>query len=141
MEIHQLTPWYELDMALRLLMASGAGALIGYERERAEKPAGLRTLLLVCLGSALFTIVSGHGFGILSDPSRIASGIVIGIGFLGAGTIIRGQHVVGLTTAAAIWLVAAVGLAIGAGLYMIAAVTTAIAMFVLRFPGLHPHKE
>ena len=137
----QLTPWLELDLALRLIMASGIGALIGYERERAEKPAGLRTLPLVCLGSTLFTIVSGYGFGPLSDPSRVASGIVIGIGFLGAGSIIRGEHIVGLTTAAAIWTVAAIGLAVGVGLYLVAGVTTGIVFFVLRFAGGRKYKS
>ena len=141
MEIWQLTPWHELDMALRLIMAGGVGALIGYERERAEKPAGFRTLVLVCLGATLFTIASGYGFGPLSDPSRVAAGIVIGIGFLGAGTIIRGEHIVGLTTAAAIWTVAAIGLALGAGLYVVAGVTTVIVLFVLRFPGMRRHSS
>lgn len=139
--VPQLTPWLELDLALRLVMASGIGALIGYERERAAKPAGLRTLLLVCLGSTLFTIVSGYGFGMLSDPSRVAAGVAIGIGFLGAGTIIRGEHVVGLTTAAAIWAVAAIGLALGVGLYLVAGVTTGIVLFVLRFPGIRKYKS
>jgi putative Mg2+ transporter-C (MgtC) family protein len=128
-------------MALRLIMASGVGALIGYERERAEKPAGFRTLVLVCLGATLFTIASRYGFGPLSDPSRVAAGIVIGIGFLGAGTIIRGEHIVGLTTAAAIWTVAAIGLALGAGLYVVAGVTTVIVLFVLRFPGMRRHSS
>ncbi|MBA7697057.1 Protein SapB [subsurface metagenome] len=141
MEAWQLTPWHELDLALRLIMASGIGALIGYERERAEKPAGFRTLVLVCLGATLFTIASGYGFGPLSDPSRVAAGIVIGIGFLGAGTIIRGEHIVGLTTAAAIWAVAAIGLALGAGLYLVAGVTTGIVLFVLRFPGIRRHRS
>lgn len=141
MEIWQLTHWHELDMALRLIMASGVGALIGYERERAEKPAGFRTLVLVCLGATLFTIASRYGFGPLSDPSRVAAGIVIGIGFLGAGTIIRGEHIVGLTTAAAIWTVAAIGLALGAGLYVVAGVTTVIVLFVLRFPGMRRHSS
>ncbi|UCD54267.1 MAG: MgtC/SapB family protein [Dehalococcoidia bacterium] len=141
MEAWQLTPWHELDLVIRLIMASGIGALIGYERERAEKPAGFRTLLLVCLGATLFTIASGHGFGPLSDPARVAAGIVIGIGFLGAGTIIRGEHIVGLTTAAAIWTVAAIGLAIGAGLYLVAWVATGIVLFVLRFPGLRRHRS
>ncbi len=141
MEIWQLTHWHELDMALRLIMASGVGALIGYERERAEKPAGFRTLVLVCLGATLFTIASRYGFGPLSDPSRVAAGIVIGIGFLGAGTIIRGEHIVGLTTAAAIWTVAAIGLALGAGLYVVAGVTTVIVLLVLRFPGMRRHSS
>lgn len=132
----QLTPWLEIDLVLRLVMASVVGGLIGYERERAEKPAGFRTHLLVCLGSALFTIASAHGFPGLTDPSRVAAGIVVGIGFLGAGTIVRGEKVVGLTTAAAIWTVAAIGLALGAGLYLLGGVAAAIVLFVLRFPRI-----
>jgi len=135
MEVWELTPWEELDMVLRLVMAALAGGLIGYERESAEKPAGLRTNLLVCVGAALITIVSIHGFGASSDPSRVAAGIVVGIGFLGAGTIIRYRGaVLGLTTAATIWSVAAIGLALGAGLYLIAAITAVMVLIALRFP-------
>ena len=140
MEVWQLTPWMELDMVLRLIMAGVIGGVVGFEREQAEKPAGLRTLLLVCVGSALFTIGSLYGFGVLSDPSRVAAGIVAGIGFLGAGTIIRGDGaVVGITTAATIWSVAAIGLAVGAGLYLVAAVTGVVVLIALRFPSLPHH--
>ena len=133
MEVWQLTPWEELDMVLRLIMAALLGGIIGFEREHAEKPAGLRTLLLVCVGSALFTIASIYGFGSSADASRVAAGIVAGIGFLGAGTILRGDGVViGITTAATIWTVAAIGLAIGAGLYLVGAVTAGIALVALR---------
>jgi putative Mg2+ transporter-C (MgtC) family protein len=133
MEVYQLTPWEELDAALQLVMAALAGGIIGYERERAEKPAGFRTHLLVCLGAALFTIASVHGFGL--DIARVAAGVVVGVGFLGAGTILRGEGVVvGLTTAATIWAVAAIGLALGAGLYVVAAVTIVIIVLALRFP-------
>ncbi len=133
MEVWQLTPWEELDMVLRLIMAAFLGGIIGFEREHAEKPAGLRTLLLVCVGSALFTIASIYGFGSSADASRVAAGIVAGIGFLGAGTILRGDGVViGITTAATIWTVAAIGLAIGAGLYLVGAVTAGIALVALR---------
>ena len=127
----------ELEMILRLLLAAALGAIIGYQRERASKPAGLRTHTLICLGAALFTIASIYGFGVAADPSRLAAGIVAGIGFLGAGAIIRTrEHLVGLTTAATIWSVAAVGLAAGAGLYIISAVTTAIILIILLLP--HP---
>ena len=107
----------EVEMVLRLLLAAALGAIIGYQRERAGKPAGLRTHILICEGSALFTVASLYGFGSAADPARIAAGIVAGIGFLGAGAIIRreGGLVAGLTTAATIWAVAAVGLAAGAG--------------------------
>ena len=128
----------ELEMVLRLLLAAALGAIIGYQRERAAKPAGLRTHILICIGAALFTIASLYGFGAVADPARVAAGIVAGIGFLGAGAIIRreGGIVEGLTTAATIWAVAAIGLAAGAGLYIAAAVTTAVVSIVLFLP--HP---
>ena len=128
----------ELEMVLRILMAVALGAVIGYQRERAGKSAGLRTVVLVCVGAALFTMASIYGFGAVADPSRVAAGIVIGIGFLGAGAIMRrGEgHIEGLTTAATIWVMASVGLAAGAGMYLISAVTTAIILIVLCLP--HP---
>ena len=128
----------EVDMILRLLLAAALGAVIGYQRERADKPAGLRTHILICEGSALFTVASLYGFGAVADPARIAAGIVAGIGFLGAGAIIHreGGLVGGLTTAATIWAVAAIGLAAGAGLYLASAVTTVIVLIVLLLP--HP---
>ncbi len=128
----------EVEMVLRLLLATALGAIIGYQRERAGKSAGLRTHILICAGAALFTVASLYGFGAVADPARIAAGIVAGIGFLGAGAIIRrGEGIVaGLTTAATIWAVAAIGLAAGAGLYVVSAVTTAIILIVLFLP--HP---
>jgi putative Mg2+ transporter-C (MgtC) family protein len=128
----------ELEMVLRLLLAAALGAIIGYQRERAHKPAGLRTHILICVGAALFAVASAYGFGMTADPSRIAAGIVAGIGFIGAGAIIRreGGIVEGLTTAATIWAVAAIGLAAGAGLYIVSAVTTAVVSIVLLLP--HP---
>ena len=128
----------ELEMVLRLLLATALGAIIGYQRERAGKPAGLRTHVLICLGAALFTIASLYAFGAGADPARIAAGIVAGIGFLGAGAIIRRDEglVAGLTTAATIWAVAAIGLAVGAGLYLVSVVTAAIALIILLLP--HP---
>ncbi|MCK4368461.1 MAG: MgtC/SapB family protein [Dehalococcoidales bacterium] len=128
----------ELEMVLRLLLAAALGAIIGYQRERAAKPAGLRTHILICIGATLFTVASLYGFGAVADPARVAAGIVAGIGFIGAGAIIRreGGIVEGLTTAATIWAVAAIGLAAGAGLYIAAAVTTAVVSIVLFLP--HP---
>ncbi len=125
-------------MLLRLLLAAALGAVIGYQRERAGKPAGLRTHVLICVGAALFTIASLYGFGAGADPARVAAGIVAGIGFLGAGAIMRtGEGIVaGLTTAATIWVVAAIGLAVGAGLYLASAVATALTLVVLFLP--HP---
>ena len=127
----------ELEIVLRLLLAAALGAGIGYQRERAGKPAGLRTHSLIALGSALFTVVSMVGFGDGVDPSRVAAGVVTGIGFIGAGVIlrgVRGDHIVGLTTAASIWATAAVGLAAGVGMYLIAAIVAAITVLVLLIP-------
>ena len=127
----------ELQMVLRLLLAAGLGGAIGYQREKADKPAGLRTHILICLGAALFTVASLFGFGLTADVSRVAAGVVVGVGFIGAGAIIHrggGGIVAGLTTAATIWAVAAIGLAAGAGLYLVAGVTTAITLGVLFLP-------
>ena len=125
-----------LEMVLRLLLAAALGAIIGYQRERAGKQAGLRTHVLISTGAALITLVSIYGFGAASDPSRVAAGVVVGVGFLGAGVILhrQGGIVAGLTTAATIWVMAAIGLAAGAGLYIIAAVAAAIALVVLIMP-------
>jgi putative Mg2+ transporter-C (MgtC) family protein len=129
------------ESLLRLALAAVLGGLIGVERELREREAGLRTHLLVALGSALFTIVGAYGFRdfletgdpvVRADPTRIAAQIVTGIGFLGAGAIIRqGFSVRGLTTAATLWVVAAVGLASGAGYYSAAVITTALVLIAL----------
>jgi putative Mg2+ transporter-C (MgtC) family protein len=130
------------DEALfRLALAAALGAAIGLERELREREAGLRTHLLVGVGSALFTIAGAYGFHdflvsggniVRTDPTRIAAQIVTGIGFLGAGAIIRqGLSVRGLTTAATLWVVAAVGLATGAGYYSGAIITTALVLLAL----------
>ena len=126
----------EVEVVLRLLLASALAAVIGFERERRGKPAGLRTHVLIGLGAALFAAAGDIGFAGV-ESSRIAAGVVTGIGFLGAGAIIRrGGEVEGLTTAATMWVVAAIGLASGAGLYVVASVTTAITLVVLLLP--HP---
>ncbi len=133
------------DNLARLSLAAVLGGAIGFERELRDREAGLRTHLLVCLGSALFTIVSAYGFRdfltsgdqvIRADPTRIAAQIVTGIGFLGAGAIIRqGLSVRGLTTAATLWVSAAIGIAAGAGYYsgaVLGTVVTLIALWPLR---------
>jgi putative Mg2+ transporter-C (MgtC) family protein len=134
-----LSPW--LEMILRFLLAAGLGAGIGYQRERAGKAAGLRTHILVSSGAALFTLVSIYGFsGATVDISRVAAGVVVGIGFIGAGVILRGQRekeVAGLTTAATIWITAAIGLAAGAGMYLISVIATAVTVGVLFLPKVH----
>jgi len=121
----------ELEMVLRIAAAMILGGIIGYQRGKAEKPAGVRTLALIAGGAALITVISVFGFG--DDQARVAAGIVTGIGFLGAGSIIRrGEGVVeGLTTAATIWVAAGIGLAAGVGFYLIAAVTAVLALLVL----------
>ena len=125
-----------LEMVLRLLLAAALGAVIGYQRERAGKQAGLRTHILISSGAALIALVSIYGFGSDSDPARVAAGVVVGVGFLGAGVILHreGGIVAGLTTAATIWVMAGIGLAAGVGLYVVAAVATAIVLGVLVMP-------
>jgi putative Mg2+ transporter-C (MgtC) family protein len=128
----------EVVMALRLLLAVFLGGIIGLQRELSGKEAGLRTNMLICSGAALFTIVSMYGFP-GSDPSRLAAGVVSGIGFIGAGVILHrtGGTVVGLTTAATIWAVAAIGVSAGAGLYIISSVATVLMLIILLLPHLH----
>ncbi|HEX2044526.1 MAG TPA: MgtC/SapB family protein [Gaiellaceae bacterium] len=126
------------DVLLRLVVAAALTGAIGLERELRERAAGLRTHMLVGVGSALFTIVSAYAWrdfrfstpeGIVFDPTRVAAQIVTGIGFLGAGAIIRqGLSVRGLTTAAGLWVVAAIGMAAGAGYYSAAAITTGVVL-------------
>jgi len=138
------------DNLARLSLAAALGGAIGFERELRDREAGLRTHLLVCLGSALFTIVSAYGFRefltsgdqvIRADPTRIAAQIVTGIGFLGAGAIIRqGLSVRGLTTAATLWVAAAIGIAAGAGYYsgaVLGTVVTLVALWPLRIAAYH----
>lgn len=135
------------EMLIRLVAAAALGSLIGFERERLLWAAGIRTHMLVCVGSCLIMIVSQYGFAnvltqqnVVLDPSRIAAQVVSGIGFLGAGAILaRGEIVKGLTTAASIWTVAAVGLAVGGGLYLAASASTVIILIILA--GIKPLEE
>jgi putative Mg2+ transporter-C (MgtC) family protein len=133
-----LSPWAEA--ILRFLLAVALGAGIGYQRERAGKAAGMRTLILVSGGAALFTVVSIYGFGTQGvDISRVAAGVVVGVGFIGAGVILRGQReeeVAGLTTAATIWVTAGIGLAAGAGMYLVAVIAAAVILGVLLLPKI-----
>jgi len=122
------------DILLPCILAIIFGGLIGFQREKAERPAGLRTHTLVCLGSTVFTLISYLGFSSLYDvdPSRIAAGIVTGIGFIGAGVIFRqGPLVKGVTTAASIWVVASVGMALGTKLYYLAILVTILGFITL----------
>jgi len=136
-------PWTE--MLIRLALAAILGASVGLERERKERAAGLRTHMMVCIGSALAMLVSTYGFNdvlgvqdISIDPSRVAAQVISGIGFIGGGTILflRQNIVKGLTTASGLWTVAAIGLAAGGGMYFAAFVTTVLAIIILWM--LHP---
>ncbi len=122
------------ELVLRLVIAAGLGGAIGFEREINNRPAGLRTHILVCLGSCLIMILSTEAFGDSGDPARLAAQVVSGIGFLGAGTILRdGLNIRGLTTAATLWVSAGVGLATGVGYYIAAVTTAALVLFFLVF--------
>ncbi|HTJ95764.1 MAG TPA: MgtC/SapB family protein [Pararobbsia sp.] len=132
------------ELISRLLIAALLGSVIGFERERLNWAAGLRTHMLVCLGSTLIMLVSAFGFSdalrqsnVVLDPSRIAAQVVSGIGFLGAGSIlVRGEIVRGLTTAASLWSVAGIGLAVGGGMYTAAIGATLIILVILA--GVKP---
>lgn len=126
-----------LTMIYKITLSAGLGMIIGAERESREKPAGLRTHTLVAIGSTLFTLLSFvnvlEGLGYSFDPSRIAAQVVVGIGFLGAGMIfLKGGEARGLTTAAGIWVTAAIGMAVGFGAYVVAIYGTALVFLILR---------
>lgn len=134
----------QTEILSRLVLAAALGSVIGFERERLSWAAGLRTHMLVCVGSTLVMIVSAFGFAdvlgtsnVVLDPSRIAAQVVSGIGFLGAGSILlRGEVIRGLTTAASLWAVAAVGLAVGGGMYTASIAATVIILIILA--GIKP---
>lgn len=131
----------EWEIALRLVLSFIFGGIIGYERQARHKSAGFRTNILVCLGSCLIMIMSYEVFAMVegrtnADPARLAAQVVSGIGFLGAGAIMKeGLTVTGLTTAACLWVVAGVGLAVGGGFYLAAALTTLIVFLTLGYLG------
>lgn len=138
-----------LETVFRLFLAIVAGAVLGWERERHQKPAGLRTHMMVALGSAAFMLVTlefttqfvSDSSVVRIDPTRALAGIIGGVGFLGAGTIIEGRgHVRGITTAASIWVDAAIGTACGMGLYRIAFTTVLLAIVVLTVVGFFEFK-
>jgi putative Mg2+ transporter-C (MgtC) family protein len=129
--------WQRYQLLLRLLLAAALGGMIGLEREHSGKPAGFRTNMLICLGAALITEVSfSVALTAAGDPGRIAAQIVSGIGFLGAGTILHARgSVYGLTTAATLWVVAAIGMAVGARNYLAAVIGTSLVMLALMLLG------
>ena len=126
------------SIPLKLILAAVLGGLIGIEREIRDKPAGLRTNILICVGSTLFMSISTKVAEVLGgDPTRIAAQIISGIGFLGAGAVLHSHgFVLGLTTAATIWVVAGVGMALGSGMYAVAVFTTAMSLVTLYFLAL-----
>jgi putative Mg2+ transporter-C (MgtC) family protein len=120
------------ELLARLALAAVLGGLVGAERELADQPAGLRTHVLLSLGTCLFTLVSAYGFGQGADPSRLAAQIVTGVGFLGGGVILRhGFTIRGLTTAASIWSTCALGVAVGVGMYSLSAGATVLTLVTL----------
>lgn len=128
----------EVQIILRVLVGAALGAVVGYERERQDQPAGLRTHMILVIGATLAMVLSvnlGYLFarpGTPADPARLAAQVISGIGFLGAGAILRyGFTVKGLTTATSLWTMAIVGMAVGAGYYLIGVVTTALMLVVL----------
>lgn len=122
---------------VRIVLAALLGAILGAERDLHGRPAGLRTSMMIAIGACLFTILSYMGFAGSEgsqDPTRIASQIVIGVGFLGGGVLLKGhKEIIGLTTAANIWIVAAIGMAVGAGMEKLAIFATIIAIVILSF--------
>ena len=132
----QLVDIFKLDLMLQLALATILGGAIGLERELGGKPAGLRTNILICMGSALYTKLSITMAGTTADPTRVAAQIVTGVGFIGAGTILHARGaVVGLTSAATIWVVAAIGVALGGGFYLEACGATLLVIVVLQGLG------
>jgi len=136
-EIFRFSLGVEVTMVVRLLVAALVGGLIGYERRQAAKPAGIRTLSLVSLGACGFTLVSIYAFEGLGtgwDPGRVAAQVATGVGFIGAGTMIRSGGIVrGLTTATGIWVAAALGMAAGAGMYVVAVAGAVLAVSLMHF--------
>lgn len=132
----------ELSITLKLVVSFILGSLLGIEREVRHKPAGIRTHALVCMGAALFTLLSIYGFSDFShlyqyrnmDPARVAAQIVVGVGFIGGGIIFKeSEGIRGITTAASIWVTAGLGMGVAVGMYVPVAVTAALALAALKF--------
>lgn len=152
--VNNIFSTYNIDLFLRILAAIGLGFLLGFEREITNKCAGLRTHILVCLGACVFTILSIYGFPAMiyedipnyrptgiRDTARVAAQVVTGIGFIGAGTVLRnGPTVFGLTTAATLFVAAAIGMACGAGMYGVAISATVISVAVLTLIRVFEHR-
>ena len=131
----------ELVIVMKIIIATIFGGTIGYEREISKKAAGLRTHILVCLGSTIFTVLSLQAFP-GADTSRVAAYIIAGIGFIGAGTVIQTKEkVIGLTTAASLWITASIGMAVGSDFYVLALIATIISYFTLKLGRLEKKKR
>jgi putative Mg2+ transporter-C (MgtC) family protein len=134
--VNQIVDIFKLELMLQVGLATLLGGAIGLERELGGKPAGLRTNILICIGSVLYTHISIAMVGAAADPTRVAGQIVTGVGFIGAGTILHARGaVVGLTSAATIWVVAAIGVALGSGYYLDGIATTLVVLVVLAGLG------
>jgi uncharacterized membrane protein YhiD involved in acid resistance len=144
MTISSFIPDYEQQLLIKLLISFVIGLLIGYERDKSGKPAGMRTQMLICVGSALLAGISVHlgdkyvaGNGIRPDPARLMAQIVSGIGFVGAGVILKnGNRITGVTTAATLWLTAAIGIAIGSGFYASSILATIFILLLRPLAGM-----
>lgn len=144
--IYTISNNMDMELVLRCLLACICGFVVGFERTKHQKAAGIRTYIIVAVGAALFTIISKYGFtdaignGLRVDVSRVACNIVTGVGFLGAGTIfMRGNRIQGLATSAGIWAMAAIGMAIGTGMYLVGIVATVIVFGVQTFFSKFAH--
>lgn len=130
----------EMEFLLRAALSLGVGAIIGLERESEEEAAGFRTHMLICLGAMLFTLLSTEFVG-ATDPSRVAAGLVTGIGFLGAGAIFKAENKIkGLTTAADLWVITAIGMSFGLGYYVYGLIT-ALAVYIILYLKNFTHKK
>jgi putative Mg2+ transporter-C (MgtC) family protein len=134
--VNQIVDIFKLELMLQVGLATLLGGAIGLERELGGKPAGLRTNILICIGSVLYTHISIALVGSATDPTRVAGQIVTGVGFIGAGTILHARGaIVGLTSAATIWVVAAIGVALGSGYYLDGIAATLVVLVVLAGLG------
>ena len=132
----------QLIMVLQVMLALALAGIIGYEREKYSKPAGLRTHMLLAIGCTTLTILSYNAFPNPTDNSRLAAAIITGIGFIGAGTVLQTrERIVGLTTAASIWLTASVSLAVGTGYYVLAVAGTILGYIILESKQIQIKKE
>ncbi len=142
------TSSWEIEAVIKILISALFSTSIGWERSKKEKPVGTRTCVIVSVTATLFTVISMYGFrqatGVDSDPARLAAQILTGIGFIGAGAILRdhSEHIIrGITTASTIWALTAIGMAVGVGSYLLAAVVSFIVLLTLNAPKRRYHRD